>query len=65
MDEQTVTVPGTEAAALVVPILAASLAAVLAQRKLLAWWIEELLEPTLFSKVLTSMPESASGPEPS
>ncbi|AGJ52615.1 mobile element protein [Streptomyces sp. PAMC 26508] len=32
LDEQTVTVPGTEAAALIVPSLARSLAAVLDQR---------------------------------
>jgi hypothetical protein len=43
-DEQTVTVPGTEAAALIVPGLAASLTAVLDQRKLLGRRIEELLE---------------------
>lgn len=43
LDEQTVTVPGTEAAALVVPSLAASLTAAMDQRKLLAGRIEELL----------------------
>lgn len=43
LDEQTVTVPGTEAAALIVPSLAASLTAVLDQRRLLAGRIEELL----------------------
>lgn len=36
LDEQTVTVPGTGAATLIVPSLAASLSAVLDQRKLLA-----------------------------
>ncbi|GGW58485.1 hypothetical protein GCM10010503_39440 [Streptomyces lucensis JCM 4490] len=36
LDEQTVTVPGTEAVALIVPSLAASLTAVLDQRRLLA-----------------------------
>lgn len=56
MDEQTVIVPGTEAAALIVPSLAASLTAVLDQRKLLAGRIEELLEAHPLSKVLTSMP---------
>jgi transposase len=56
LDEQTVTVPGTEAAALIVPSLAASLTAVLDQRKLLAGRIEELLETHPLSKVLTSMP---------
>jgi transposase len=44
LDEQTVRVPGTEAVALIVPSLAASLTAVLDQRKLLAGRIEELLE---------------------
>lgn len=56
LDEQTVTVPGTEAAALIVPSLAGSLTAVLDQRKLLAGWIEELLEAHPLSKVLRSMP---------
>jgi transposase len=56
LDEQTVTVPGTEAAALIVPSLAVSLTAVLDQRKLLAGRIEELLEAHPLSKVLTSMP---------
>ncbi|MEV7322027.1 transposase [Streptomyces sp. NPDC093970] len=56
LDEQTVTVPGTEAAALIVPSLATSLTAVLDQRELLAGQIEELLEAHPLSKVLTSMP---------
>ncbi|GGS10332.1 hypothetical protein GCM10010236_76040 [Streptomyces eurythermus] len=56
LDEQTVTVPGTDAAALIVPSLAGSLTAVLDQRKLLATRIEELLEAHPLSKVLTSMP---------
>ncbi|MER5498601.1 IS110 family transposase [Streptomyces sp. NPDC002561] len=56
LDEQTVVVPGTEAAALIVPILAGSLTAVLDQRKLLAGRIEELLEAHPLSKILTSMP---------
>lgn len=56
LDEQTVTVPGTEAAALIVPSLAGSLTAVLEQRKLLAGRIEELLEAHPLSKILTSMP---------
>src|SRR4051812_31397861 len=42
LDEQSVAVPGTDAAALIVPSLAASLTAVLDQRKLLAVRIEEL-----------------------
>lgn len=56
LDEQTVTVPGTEAAALIVPSLAGSLASAFEQRKLLAGRIEELLENHPLSKVLTSMP---------
>jgi transposase len=56
LDEQTVVVPGTDAAALIVPSLAGSLTAVLDQRKLLAARIEELLEAHPLSKVLTSMP---------
>jgi len=56
LDEQTVVVPGTDAAALIVPSLANSLQAVLDQRKLLAVRIEELLENHPLSKVLTSMP---------
>ncbi len=56
LDEQAVPVPGTDAAALIVPSLAASLTAVLDQRKLLAGRIEELLEAHPLSKVLTSMP---------
>lgn len=50
LDEQTVTVPGTEASALIVPSLAGSLTAVLDQRKLLAGRIEELLEDHPLSK---------------
>ncbi len=56
LDEQTVVVPGTDAAALIVPSLASSLQAVLDQRKLLATRIQELLEAHPLSKVLTSMP---------
>ncbi|WP_371097484.1 IS110 family transposase [Streptomyces sanglieri] len=56
LDEQTVVVPGTDAATLIVPSLAGSLTAVLDQRKLLAARIEELLEAHPLSKVLTSMP---------
>ncbi|MFE6092441.1 IS110 family transposase [Streptomyces massasporeus] len=56
LDEQTVVVPGTDAAALIVPSLASSLQAVLDQRKLLAHRIEELLEAHPLSKVLMSMP---------
>ncbi|MFG2943579.1 IS110 family transposase [Streptomyces sp. NPDC048282] len=56
LDEQTVVVPGTDAAALIVPSLATSLQAVLDQRKILAVRIEELLANHPLSKVLTSMP---------
>ncbi|MGW2836157.1 IS110 family transposase [Streptomyces sp. NPDC001286] len=56
LNEQTVVVPGTDAAALIVPSLASSLQAVLDQRKLLAHRIEELLEAHPLSKVLMSMP---------
>ena len=56
LDEQTVVVPGTDAAALIVPSLADQLKSVLDQRKLLANRIEELLEDHPLSKVLTSMP---------
>ncbi len=56
LDEQTVVVPGTEAAALIVPSLAGSLTAVLDQRKLLAGRIEELLKAHPLSQVLISMP---------
>ncbi|RPK33396.1 Transposase [Streptomyces sp. ADI93-02] len=50
LDEQTVIVPGTEAAALIIPSLASSLTAVLDQLKLLASSIEELLEAPLFRR---------------
>ena len=56
LDEQTVVVPGTDAASLIVPSLAGSLQAVLDQRKLLAARIEELLDNHPLSQVLTSMP---------
>ncbi|ROR47005.1 IS110 family transposase [Kitasatospora cineracea] len=56
LDEQSVVVPGTEAATLIVPSLASSLSSVLEQRKLLAVRIEELLEAHPLSPVLTSMP---------
>lgn len=51
-----VTVPGTDAAVLIVPSLASSLTAVLGQRKLQAGRIEELLEAHSLSKFLTSTP---------
>ncbi|MFJ1709957.1 IS110 family transposase [Kitasatospora sp. NPDC088346] len=56
LDEQSVVVPGTEAASLIIPSLAGSLTSVLDQRKLLAVRIEELLEAHPLSPVLTSMP---------
>ncbi|WP_239376927.1 IS110 family transposase [Frankia sp. Cj5] len=56
LDEQTVTVPGTDAATLIITSLARSLTAVYDQRKLLAERIEQLLEAHPLSKVLTSMP---------
>lgn len=55
LDEQIVVVTGTEAAALIVPSLAASLQALLDQRKFLAGRIEELLEVHPLSQVLISM----------
>ena len=64
LDEQTVIVPGTEAAALIVPSLAGSLRAVLDQRKLLEKRIQELLDEHPLSKVLTSMPGIGPGPGP-
>ncbi|MER8188655.1 transposase, partial [Kitasatospora sp. NPDC094015] len=56
LEKQSVVVPGTEAASLIVPSLAGSLGSVLDQRKLLAARIEELLEAHPLSQVLTSMP---------
>lgn len=56
LDEQTVVVAGTDAAALIVPSLAGSLRSVLEQRVLLAGRIEELLAAHPLSWVLTSMP---------
>ncbi len=44
LDEQTVVVPGTDTAALIIPGLVSSLGSVLDQRRLLAARIEELLE---------------------
>jgi transposase len=56
LDEQSVTVPGTDAAVLILPGLAASLGATLHQRAQLATQIEALLEAHPLAKVLTSMP---------
>lgn len=56
LDEQTVVVPGTDAAALIIPSLISALDSILDQRKHLAARIEELLEAHPLSPVLTSMP---------
>ncbi|MFD3775783.1 IS110 family transposase [Streptomyces sp. NPDC058612] len=56
LDEQTVVVPGTEAAAVIVPSLARQLAAVLDQRRLLETQISTLLEALPLSKLLMSLP---------
>ncbi|MGW6151536.1 IS110 family transposase [Streptomyces sp. NPDC055144] len=56
LDEQTVVVPATDAAALIVPSHTGSLRSVLDQRKILATKIEELLEAHPLSPVLISMP---------
>ena len=56
LDQQTVTVPGTRAAELVLPKLAAQLVHLLDQRTEVADQIEALLEAHPLSQVLTSMP---------
>jgi len=56
LHEQTVTVPGIDAAAVILPGLAASLAGTLQQRAGLEAEIDTLLEAHPLSKVLTSMP---------
>ncbi|MEU1694524.1 IS110 family transposase [Streptomyces hirsutus] len=56
LDEQSVIVPGTDAAALIIPSLVSTLGSVLDQRRLLAARIEELLEAHPLSAVLISMP---------
>ncbi len=56
LGEQTVTVPGTRAAELVLPQLATTLSGLLAQRAEAAKRIEEMLDPHPLSRVLTSMP---------
>jgi transposase len=56
LDEQSVTVPGTDAAAVILPGLAASLTGTLHQRADLETEIDTLLEAHPLSKVLTSMP---------
>lgn len=54
--DQTVIVPGTRAAELVLPKLATTLAGLLDQREQAAKQIEEMLDVHPLSKVLTSMP---------
>lgn len=56
LNEQTVIVPGTDAAALIVPALTTSLRLLLDQRQMLAARIEELLETHALSPVLFSLP---------
>lgn len=56
LDQQTVTVPGSRAAELVLPQLAGQLASLLTQRAEVAHQIEAMLEAHPLSKVLTSMP---------
>ncbi|HZX03854.1 IS110 family transposase [Kribbella sp.] len=56
LTEQTVTVPGTRAAELVLPQLATTLQGLLAQRAEAARQIEEMLDAHPLSKVLTSIP---------
>ncbi|RCG29578.1 IS110 family transposase [Streptomyces diacarni] len=56
LDEQTVVVPGTDAAAIVLPNLAASLRTTLEQRRAVEHEITTLLEAHPLHKVLTSMP---------
>ncbi|WP_034263005.1 IS110 family transposase [Actinospica robiniae] len=54
--EQTVVVPGTRAAALVIPSLARQLTEILAQRRTLEGQLSALLEAHPLSPLLTSMP---------
>ena len=54
--EQTVTVPGTAAAELVIPQLAANIKALQAQRDTIAEQVEEMLESFPLAQVLMSMP---------
>lgn len=56
LDQQSVAVPGTRAAELVLPKLADQLADLLAQRAEVAAQIEDMLEAHPLSQVLTSMP---------
>ncbi|QOK22031.1 IS110 family transposase [Janibacter indicus] len=56
LDQQSVTVPGTKAAELVLPQLANQLASLLEQRAQAAAQVEEMLDAHPLSQVLTSMP---------
>ncbi len=56
MGQQTVTVPGTTAAEVVLPQLAGQLTHLLEQRKAVAAQVEEMLDAHPLSPVLTSMP---------
>jgi transposase len=56
LDEQTVVVPGTDAAQQVLPRLAKSLAEVLDQRKAIATQVEKVLDAHPLAGVLISMP---------
>lgn len=56
LDEQTVVVPGTAAAELVLPQLAKQLTGLLAQRAQAGQQVEEMLDAHPLSQVLTSMP---------
>lgn len=56
LDEQSVTVPGTRAAELVLPQLADQLSGLLAQREQAAAQVEEMLDAHPLAAVLTSMP---------
>jgi transposase len=56
LDEQTVTVPGTAAAEMILPRLADSLRDVLQRRDQVAAEVEGILDAHPLAKVLTSMP---------
>ena len=56
LDEQSVTVPGTRAAELVLPQLADQLTSLLTQREQAAAQVEEMLDAHPLAAVLTSMP---------
>lgn len=61
---QTVTVPGTQAAELIIPQLATNIKALKAQHETIAGLVEDMLEGFPFSKVLNRVcPESASKPQ--